>query len=304
MNYEFLASWKKNKGTDDNQYSYPHWDQEQSFACLCDSEYEGYDCNQKKCPTGYFPTSDCDAPAQYTETITFTIANGKHSESMAYLEYKDQLGRVWYSQHFSTAKQSKTKYCDTSIDSGTLVGSPDNTVLGWTEALQTFPVGVIDVKAECSVVAATDKNYKVVLTFGSQQTGRQEQIKIITNTMLSDEPYKVGEKSPSGYHGMREKDLELCRTKDEIDTCETYELTGKTKATNFNTDCKATDPNEYCPAYTTLALDTKTEPDYDYSDSLPPLPCSNNGICDQSTGLCNCFTGFYGLACTEQSALV
>merc|ERR1712216_261198 len=25
--------------------------------------------------------------------------------------------------------------------------------------------------------------------------------------------------------------------------------------------------------------------------------CSNRGICDQSTGRCNCFDGFFGLAC-------
>jgi len=31
--------------------------------------------------------------------------------------------------------------------------------------------------------------------------------------------------------------------------------------------------------------------------------CSKRGICDTSTGLCSCFSGFSGLACTEQNAL-
>jgi hypothetical protein len=27
------------------------------------------------------------------------------------------------------------------------------------------------------------------------------------------------------------------------------------------------------------------------------MECSNKGICDRSTGLCNCFPGFEGIAC-------
>ena len=32
--------------------------------------------------------------------------------------------------------------------------------------------------------------------------------------------------------------------------------------------------------------------------------CSGRGLCDYSTGLCNCFKGFYGEDCSLQSALV
>lgn len=39
------------------------------------------------------------------------------------------------------------------------------------------------------------------------------------------------------------------------------------------------------------------------SGNLCQVDCANRGICNYDTGICNCFTGFYGLACTLQSAL-
>jgi len=32
--------------------------------------------------------------------------------------------------------------------------------------------------------------------------------------------------------------------------------------------------------------------------------CSNHGLCDSATGLCQCFSGFYGLSCSDQTVLV
>merc|ERR1711907_216361 len=32
--------------------------------------------------------------------------------------------------------------------------------------------------------------------------------------------------------------------------------------------------------------------------------CSNRGICDQSTGRCNCFDGFFGLACDHVNTYI
>lgn len=39
------------------------------------------------------------------------------------------------------------------------------------------------------------------------------------------------------------------------------------------------------------------------SGNLCHVDCANRGICDHETGLCDCFDGFYGQACTLQSVL-
>jgi hypothetical protein len=37
---------------------------------------------------------------------------------------------------------------------------------------------------------------------------------------------------------------------------------------------------------------------------LEPRDCSGRGMCDYSTGNCNCFKGFFGEDCSLQTALV
>jgi hypothetical protein len=49
-------------------------------------------------------------------------------------------------------------------------------------------------------------------------------------------------------------------------------------------------------------------------DRLDPFPegttyresatCSNRGVCDQSTGRCNCFDGYFGLACDHVNTYI
>lgn len=46
--------------------------------------------------------------------------------------------------------------------------------------------------------------------------------------------------------------------------------------------------------------------DIEYVDlyKRPPTECSNNGECDNTSGLCSCFTGYYGPACEEASSIM
>lgn len=39
------------------------------------------------------------------------------------------------------------------------------------------------------------------------------------------------------------------------------------------------------------------------SGNLCQVDCSNNGLCDYSSGTCRCFQGFYGFDCTKQDVL-
>lgn len=46
--------------------------------------------------------------------------------------------------------------------------------------------------------------------------------------------------------------------------------------------------------------------DIEYVDlyKRPPTECSNSGECDYNSGLCTCFTGYYGPACEEASSIM
>lgn len=58
-----------------------------------------------------------------------------------------------------------------------------------------------------------------------------------------------------------------------------------------------------------VTIEDKENPldaDIEYVDlyKRPPTECSNNGECDYNSGLCTCFTGYYGPACEEASSIM
>lgn len=54
----------------------------------------------------------------------------------------------------------------------------------------------------------------------------------------------------------------------------------------------------------TTGLLTVADVSYETDLISPPEECSNAGICDRSTGLCNCFDGYMGIACNQASSVL
>lgn len=258
--YDFILS--------KDESSKSNWDNDQSYACVCDKEYTGYDCSMKKCPTGYIETSNCMAQSLSQQGISWEVEDTTAGSTelgnacLAYLEYTDMYDRKYYSDRFCVDCQN-----------GNSDKCKSQNVFGWEEALLRLPVGTIDIKPENILLNDTS----VIIIFNNQQTGRQHQIKILTHEILQSEEMNLymGVSSSSGYHGMTLEQLYIKDTE------------------------TATDNDEYL--FSPLITKSIT---YLNEDSLPPTVCSRNGICDYTTGICECFTGFYGIACTEQAALV
>lgn len=202
----------------------------------------------ERCPVGYIPSSDCDAPSQNIETIT--LKDKPNTPLFAYAKYTDTFGRVWYTSAFNLN------------DDGT----------EFLKALLKLPSGTIDIES----VEHTVGGETITITFGKSQTGRQEIIELLgLNDVVADAP---------GEHGLSKEDLKSFLAKDQ--TVDDKILCSGDIANTNKDNC------------------SNQVEKYEFNDSIPPLPCSRNGICDHNTGLCTCFTGFYGLACTEQAALI
>lgn len=155
---------------------YDYWDRDQSFACVCDAEWTGYDCSQRKCPVGYASASDCDEATQSTQIFKIPLTSiGKK----AYLEYEDPYGRFWYSDLINDITDKEQ----------------------WKNELYKFPTGTIDIS---EVTSSTDSQYNIIsVKFGSHQTGKQPQIQILEKSKLTnDEKFKTTTVSLPGYHGI------------------------------------------------------------------------------------------------------
>lgn len=65
-------------------------------------------------------------------------------------------------------------------------------------------------------------------------------------------------------------------------------------------------PGGYHGMVTIEDKDDPLDADIEYVDlyKRPPTECSNNGECDYNSGLCTCFTGYYGPACEEASSIM
>lgn len=302
----------------DDPGNYNFWDGVQSHICKCDDEYTGYDCSEKKCAIGYMSLSDCDTPLDgNTQTITVEVKNedknniefgdNKVQGLMGYLQYTDSFGRVWFSDAFNFLKTNDEKdlilgeynkdgkECEVT-DSNPIKNGVSYTLKGWWTTLNSFPPGTINVeKVEIyndntlkDCVSSTDSSrndcketpadidktqtYIIRITYGPHQTGSyNDNIKILT-------PKEVSIRQSSfdgGYHGLKTDPIQCLYKSD-------------------NSEYKVEDSTTY--TITDQQISTTIIP--------PPTKCAGNGICDTVTGLCECFSGYYGLACTEQAELL
>lgn len=308
----------------ENENDYDKWDSDVSFKCECDKEYTGYDCSERKCKIGYMTALDCEEAEPAVTTVKFTlessnnpmkevdtsnpqppptdnVPNSNHAY-LGYLEYYDSFNRVWYSDAFDITNAYSYTYTLTDEVGGDKAGNDKTLVIpGWYDVLKSFPPSVIDVdqisviykdgtdisckssdgdkdKSTCQNLKI-DEEITVSITYGASQSGRQsDNINILT---MDDIKEKQGI-TEGGFHGL------------------------KSSVENFNSKLpiQALTPTT-TPTFPVVYA-AKIESNGVITDSrgVPPTECANNGICNTVSGLCECFTGFYGDACTEQLALL
>lgn len=174
-----------------NYYNDPKEDADFSFVCVCDSNYYGPDCSYRKCPFGYYPTSDCDLDTQGPQVITLT--GNPITGTMAYAKFRDLFGREWFTDKFNALNQTE-----------------------WTNAINKLPYSVINLKnvmVECKNGSATDYTadcksktdlveVKISIWFGVGISGRQHEVELINNNVLKAVPAYSNYNFPTGYHGM------------------------------------------------------------------------------------------------------
>lgn len=185
-----------------NYYNEPKDDSDYSFVCVCDSNYFGPDCSYRKCPLGYYPTSDCDLDPQGPQVIILTPSidadtnkpKDKISGFNGYAKFRDLFGREWFTDLFNALDEAE-----------------------WTKAINKLPYSVInlkDVKVECfkkdgsSEKCDSNDLTKVTISiwFGVGISGRQHEVELINNEVLRTTPAYSNYYFPSGYHGMKRID--------------------------------------------------------------------------------------------------
>lgn len=258
--------------------SYFGWDSNRVRGCYCDPEWTGHDCSMRMCNYAndvmdHRPDTT-DTQVYHTQRIQFRLNSGN----------SDQNGNT-----FALSFKSKLNETYTTIPivwnyhSGTTGMTDDFTELNRDiqTALQSLPGQVIDsVNVNTESRVYVDDNTMPVACSGTS---------CVAGSVITIDVEFVGEL----VQGVQ--NLLTVRNYECLDGC-TPKLTGL----------------ELIPGsmhvstvvgYTTAYTESGTVTSVDKAD-FNSYECGRRGKCDYETGICHCFPGYTGLACSTITALV
>jgi len=269
--------------------TYDLWDHQKIQGCQCDANWEGPDCSAKTCPRGDDPLTT-QINANYFSTyvnrqlLQIGVSGGDATNSFTAgdefdLTYYDLYGGKWVTQEIV-------------VDA-----SDDNTAANIEAALRDLPNRVMEgVQVYPSDDSATKFGSAIAtitkdrITYTSWSTCDANQQCFVIE--FADKPgssglqylLEVDAADKSGGNGYQPSGSGM---------------QGTACVADFN-DCF--DVQEIVEDDGTSSTSTLDDA-YNNGNTQEAAVCSNRGLCDSSTGDCECFSGYRGLACQEQEAL-
>jgi len=267
-----------------NDFAYYNWDKTKTRGCVCDPEWGDVDCSKRMCPYGtdvMDHRNDMTKPGRFQiQQLTF-VANAPLGNSAPYGSVTgtgssiNDLSKV-DGKTFALTFVSKLNETFTTIP---IVFKPYHPnfhqfVLDVQNALLGLPNRVIDRVEVHGFVSAVNTVHLNVTFVGDHVQGPQN--------LLIPRTYTCGDGCTPKLDG-----LEL-RVGSEI----------VQEAKFLDTRASATEPTAH--KITGLLAHDSAAYDQDFNS----FECGRRGKCDYTSGVCQCFSGYTGLACNTISALV
>jgi hypothetical protein len=261
----------------DAKFDYNLWDADKNQACVCDRSYYGPDCSMRECPRGNDPLTNqkwhCGNEDCQAEVQAIYIRNRlavTDTDVRARLGYVDIYGDpevTIYSKEFTLKA---------GLDAGDYADIIQN-------ALESFPN---------SVLSGVAVNVTAVYDFSA--------------TAISTDPYPyLLDLSDNG--DVVELRLDFTHgPQGNVNGISMHKL-GTATGTDIEFQSIHADSSGVAAAVSGTGTIGSASM---FTGQLTPkngnteyTPCSNRGLCDYSTGLCQCFKGFFGSSCEMQNAL-
>jgi len=268
--------------------TYELWDQQKIQGCQCDANWEGPDCSAKTCPRGDDPlTTQINANFFSTYVnrqllqLGVAAANGGDTTNQVTvgeefdITYYDLYGGKWVTQEIVVA----TDKVDTAANMQTALRNLPNKVM---EGVQVYPSSEANTKFGTTPAKITKDRITYVSWTACDDT--QQQCFIIE---FADKP------GSSGLQYLLEVDGS------DKDGNDGYQPT----SAGFTLAAAVASVYEMIEDDGTATASTGLDDAYNLGNTGEAAVCSNRGLCDSSTGDCECFSGYRGLACQEQEAL-
>lgn len=261
------------KGVMQGKNRYGHWDAKKTQSCKCDPGWSGINCASRVCPYGNDPLTTESKDGLTEKHEVQTIYMGPFDTSVAPDENDDVDKRGYFSLSY-TDNHGKVWTTRPIRQPGVTEGIANDatTNMEIRAALRSLPNHVID---DVEVSYDIDDVYYVYrVTFNSAATqGNQHLLKC---------------------------NFEGCAK----DGCQPR-LNGLQGTTDDGAKCLVLGwENKNHADIGSLAITSNNMVAGSNDGTGENVQCSNRGICDGSTGLCECFEGFTGEACSIQTILV
>jgi hypothetical protein len=255
------------------EFTSQYWDKAKTRSCVCDRGFEGLDCGDRMCPKGDDPLTDCDGAAHGNDVQIIDFSAGGYFEAKASTVAKP-AGFFTFTFSDMYGANYTTRPIELPFQDFALAGGEELAQLyadDMEEALESLPnfaIPNVTVTARCpspSVCADGDAMAIKVEFVDPANSGPQN--------------------------------LLMCSYASQAGTTSTYNNKNVANPYNYG----AAQPRFVSPVIPgdefvcTAAHETTSTTPKEH------VACSNRGNCDASTGLCECYDGFTGEACSTQT---
>lgn len=263
------------------EFGSQYWDKMKTRSCVCDRGFEGTDCADRTCPSGDDPLTDCNGVAHMNEiqilnfnTDHFEVSQADLGAAAGFftLTFMDMFGANYTTRPIELPHEA--------VPAGT-TNSPDlfqKTADDIEDALEALPnFAIPNVTVTVLALSSTDPHATPVFTTST------DVVEYVMAVEFVDE-------ANAGPQNTLQCSYATPNNGYELSTASPYNYGASQPRFVAPTHASAT---EVCTAF--------QKPLAAGEDYKEHVQCSNRGACDGSTGLCSCYEGFTGEACSTQT---
>jgi hypothetical protein len=292
-------------------FDYNFWDADKNQACVCDPGFFGPDCSLRECPRGNDPlTTDskhCGGAACQSASYTYAITwkDAAPAESTIHFEWTPSDN---YNGALSTVRTKKVtlKHGLTGDDyaellQATLHTMPNNELAGVAVSCSTIWQGAVAGKTEieCDEVpaAASATEFVTVVLNVDFSNGPQGAVDVpVPKLWAVDGSMNIGGTNLDNVVALHTYDGSNAVTYTAADGVAAKTGASPISFTNNFNDAQYDDWSSDNGATAATLMPNQ-------AGNHENAPCSNRGLCDYSTGQCQCFAGYSREDCSVQAAL-
>lgn len=321
-------------------FDYRLWDADKLTSCICDAGYTGMDCSLRQCPTGADPLSAVaimcgNAPCQ-KEVQGFTVSGADANDAKSYaIRFFDFNGNEYQTDDFTLSTSDAA--ANAAAVAAALMSLPNN-VTGAVTAACSFDATAVETRLLVTFTDTPGNLPEFIVVPGTANPGsapvaqpsQPVQVFTLGPFLLADAftftlyPIDSTGFRPAEFASAAGVVADTNATADvriAISAALQSATSGST-ALNYkhgasgaavvaypddaDTIVKITFPSKNFGAVaaqltvgTTAYTGSLDTADGTYENSV----CSDRGLCDATTGLCKCFPGYTGAACSTQNVL-